>query len=511
MNLFNRKNLFWISYALILLIALVIRLYHLSDRVFHNDEAVNHFFLQRISQIGYYPYSHQNYHGPAYFYLSWFFYAIFGDSEFVIRLSAVLSGVCAAALPLMLRKHCGSAFVLISSALLSFSSASVYFNRYAIHESTFLLWTLLLVFSLFLYLQEFKAYQLLLSAIAAALLISTKETFIITFFCVFLAYLPFFWLKFKELKNSLNQKVIALALGAFLLCFIICFTGLFRWSLGVREFLHGIPQWVARNSSDSGHFKDWGYYLSIVAGTPFTDFFKWGEVSLISRWRDVPYAAEPQTLIALILLIPAFIYEIYSLVKKRRWSFGGVLVIWTASVWFIYSVPVKYKTPWLIINLTFPALLSLAWYLSLFNRYLEENYAAIGKGLFAFVLSALFLLTLNSTYILNYIYPLGDRNPYAYVHSYQNLKNISGKILKYCESKKDCNVLIGLNAYWPLPYYLRNLNGRVYYKKDPVSELEESKYPVLLLNPGLRLDPSKWSYQYFRLSEVQEGEVWFRK
>jgi uncharacterized protein (TIGR03663 family) len=453
-RIFCRNNLFWIAFAVILLGGSILRVYNLGDRVLHNDESVNHLFLQRISQLGYFPYSHENYHGPVYFYLTWVFYFFFGDSEFILRFSSVLAGMFCAALPLMLRRHLGSYFVLLSSALIGFSSSTLYYSRYAIHESCFLLWTMLLFFSSYIYLQEFKDKYLYLAALAVALLVGTKETFIIVMACYLFSFAPLLILKRKDLIASLNKQNLGIAAGICLIAFLSFYTGFFRWSLGVREFISGIPQWLGRNSSDTGHFKEWGYYLSIIAGTPLTDLLKFNDVNIISRWRDVPYAAEPHTFVAIVLLIPLLIWEVYRNIKSRTYSPGALFIFWTVTAWGIYSFPVKYKTPWLIINLTVPAFLMLSWYIKeILNCFVRNNF-------FAFAARSIFLLgviiiALNASWLLNFKYPLGNNNPFAYVHAHQNVKEVCRKISDYCSSAASCNVLVGLNSYWPIPYYLR--------------------------------------------------------
>ncbi|MCB0340148.1 MAG: hypothetical protein KDD53_11115, partial [Bdellovibrionales bacterium] len=51
-------------------LAYVLRTYEIGLRPLHNDEGVNFYFLQEIGRLGYYPYSHENYHGPLYFYFT---------------------------------------------------------------------------------------------------------------------------------------------------------------------------------------------------------------------------------------------------------------------------------------------------------------------------------------------------------------------------------------------------------------------------------------------------------
>src|SRR5438270_11473198 len=57
---------FWqIAALLILLVATVLRLYLLTENVFHHDEGVNGNFMTALVRTGYYRYDPANYHGPT--------------------------------------------------------------------------------------------------------------------------------------------------------------------------------------------------------------------------------------------------------------------------------------------------------------------------------------------------------------------------------------------------------------------------------------------------------------
>lgn len=492
---FLKNNQYLLISLLITLVAFVLRIYQLDLRTMHHDETVNHYFLKKTSELGYYPYSHENYHGPLYFYFSWICFNYLGDSEFYLRLSNVFFGVGTVLLPLMLQKLLGWKWTYLAQIFIATSTTIIYYNRYAIHESSFLFFTLLLAFAFYRYLKQEQKIDLIWCGIALGALVSIKETYIITGFSLTLSglYVYLYNRKFPSLAEILKS----LAISFFVI--IIFYTGFMQWSKGLYELALSVQQWVARNDSDTGHFKAAGYYLSIFWGSDFLDIMK------IPYWGKVKLPLELPTILVLILT-PLLILKLIKNPKKL--DFFGYCLIWSLVISLIYSIPVKYKTPWLIINLTYPIYLLLAWQ---FAYLLEHTKKLLPRLLIFGLIIGSISFNLYSTWHYNIKFPTQNQNPLSYVHTHPSALELTKEIVATIQQKPNTHVLLGLNNSWPFPYYLRNISAQVVYDPnyavlDRCQELAQ-KFSVIILDQSKTFECPNWSKKYFRVSDHQEANL----
>ena len=125
----NNRTLFFL--ILIIVSAFLLRCYAIDLRPFHHDEGVNYHFLREMVNRGYYPYLHENYHGPFYFYFAQFIRWGYGDSELSIRMPSIIAGTGICLLPMFFLSR-GVLFVLVSALLLAISPSMIFHSRYAI-------------------------------------------------------------------------------------------------------------------------------------------------------------------------------------------------------------------------------------------------------------------------------------------------------------------------------------------------------------------------------------------
>src|SRR5436190_13096056 len=181
----------WICSALaILFVGAFLRLFKLTLVPLHHDEGVNGNFLLSLVRDGKYFYDPQNYHGPTLYYFSaiipwivrFFGGKVAGDkyglTTFNIRLVTVLFGIGTIWLALCLRKRLGMIGALSAAGLIAISPGAVYLSRYFIHESLFVFFTLGIVVAALKYYDTSNGVYLLLASISAALMVATKETWI---------------------------------------------------------------------------------------------------------------------------------------------------------------------------------------------------------------------------------------------------------------------------------------------------------------------------------------------
>lgn len=500
-NVKNRNVIFFITYFAIIIFAFWAKIHLLDLRPFHHDEGVNHFFIQQMNDLGFYRYSHKNYHGPLYFYVTWFFVYLFGDSENSFRMSSVVFGTGLIALPLMLRSYLGNIGTIVAQLLLLSSASVMYMSRYAIHETAFVFFSVLLAFSLFRYGDLRKSRDLFLIALAAACLMSLKETYIITFFVFFLAFLVVFVGHSKNLIPNKQNSLIFLTIYFFIL--MLFYTGFFQWSGGIIEFFKSVPQWLGRNDSDVGHFKPWGYYLSVIFGSNVFDYFDLSK----AYWRKVDSPTEPGILAVLIFL------PLVALKNKKLpyLSLGVFLFVWSLLIFVIYSVPVKYKTIWLIINLTVPLYLFLAWqFSSLFSAYSSIP----SKAFLVLIILSVLIFNTQATLLYSYQEPVKN-NPFAYVHSTEGVREVAKDLIQITR-KKEGRILIAVKSYWPLPYYLKIIKDRIVYSRVKRYESDDCEkfsrnYRVILMDKNASFDCQDWVSKYYRIAANTEIKAWVRE
>ena len=125
----NKKHAYLISVFGLLLIATLLRGCDLGIRPLHNDEGVNFHFIQEIFRDGFYRYSHENYHGPAYFYWLAACVKFFGDSPIAFRLASAIAGVALILTPFLAIGWTGKFTALTTALFLTFSASNVYYSQ----------------------------------------------------------------------------------------------------------------------------------------------------------------------------------------------------------------------------------------------------------------------------------------------------------------------------------------------------------------------------------------------
>jgi hypothetical protein len=164
-----------IAYGLLILVALLMRLWDLGSRAFGYDESLHAYYSFRLAEgLGF---QHSPLmHGPFQFHGSAFFMFLFGDSDFTARLLPVLFGTVLVGLPYFLRDRLGRAGALVVATLLAFSPMMLFYSRYARNDILMAVWTLSLVVLMWRYVDEGKPRYLYLGALILALAFVTKET-----------------------------------------------------------------------------------------------------------------------------------------------------------------------------------------------------------------------------------------------------------------------------------------------------------------------------------------------
>ncbi|MBF8266763.1 MAG: 2 protein [Dehalococcoidia bacterium] len=163
------------AYGLLILVALVMRLWDLGSRAMGYDESLHTYYSFRLAEgLGF---QHTPMmHGPFQFHGMAFLMFLFGDSESSARLLVALFGTALVGLPYFLRDRLGRIGALATAVMLAFSPMMLYYSRYARDDIIMAVWALALVVLIWRYLDEGKPRYLYLSALVLALAFATMES-----------------------------------------------------------------------------------------------------------------------------------------------------------------------------------------------------------------------------------------------------------------------------------------------------------------------------------------------
>src|SRR4051812_18591989 len=170
-----------LAWALLVAVALALRLYDLGSRPFHHDESQDAYFSWLLRTGGGYQYD-PLLHGPLRFYLTALAYLLFGDSDFTARLAPAVMGTAMVGFPYLLRHQLGRIGAFAAGVLLAVGPSYLYFSRFAREDIYIACITLALIAVTFRFLERPRPHQPALVGALLALSFATKESTYITVF-----------------------------------------------------------------------------------------------------------------------------------------------------------------------------------------------------------------------------------------------------------------------------------------------------------------------------------------
>ncbi|HRK06751.1 MAG TPA: hypothetical protein PLZ57_03185 [Pseudobdellovibrionaceae bacterium] len=434
----------WKSWELwaCLLVAAIFRFFELGLKPPHFDEGINGHFVMQLWQAGRHDYDPTNFHGPLYFYLLHFAEVLGGRGVEVFR---AMNAILAMLLVLSLRglqREVGVAARWAGWAL-AVSPAFVFYGRYAIHE------TLFIIGQVFYWKGRMQWRQLAQVGVADAgpgprwatlwmvfgawIMICTKETFFIFMGTVLIAELM--WAPMRKILRQAPQAMAPpprawspelkseigglLVLG--LMAWAAMFTGFFTdWS-GLGKFFEAFDVWSKTGQSGSGHEKAWWYWLAAMFD------YEWPMLGG--------------------LLLSPFIVLAQS--SSRHAENLRLSVLIGFGHYLAYTI-IPYKTPWLIMNF-WPLL--LAWPPHFLNRVKFAKSPQIVMG----VASLLILASAVWSARLNFAHFVDRRERYVYVQTsmdYRHMMNALEELLRRQPERRADAIVVAIKDPWPLPYEL---------------------------------------------------------
>ena len=451
----------------ILIVGAGLRLYYLALVPLHHDEGVNGNFLVTLVREGKYTYNPENYHGPTLYFFSavipwvarFFGGKAFGDNygltTFNIRLVTAAFGIGTIWLALLLRKRIGTIGALSAAGLLAVSPGAVYLSRYFIHESLFVFFTLGIVVAALQYYDSGRAAYLILASIAAALMVATKETWIINgpvllialvttgIYCRLRDHLggrQSEWSLGERWRQTIERfggpiplaTVALTAFAVFIIVNVLFYSSFFtNYPKGVNDAMQTLNLWRHRTQEHYHPPYQYVYWLLQEEGIVLV---LGGVGALVAVWRA-------NNRLAVFLSL---------------WSFGLLAG---------YSL-VGYKTPWISLNFIVPLALTSGYALDVAYRKLKE----FGQPRHHFLALAV-LITMPccyQMYQLNFVHYDDDAYPYVYAHTRREMLQMLDqidKVGKRSGTGTDTGIALVSPDYWPLPWYLRDYKKVGYYQQ----------------------------------------------
>ncbi|MBI5380616.1 MAG: hypothetical protein HZA31_01830 [Opitutae bacterium] len=479
------------------------RLFDAGERPMHTDEAVNGCLLGAMLEGETYRYDPQDRHGPVLYFASYPLVRAFGVTRlaelepWLVRLVPAIFGT---ALLLALPLFAGTspvgrgrrtpppntpaasddaALPLFATALwLGFAAPFVYYGRYWIHETIFVLLTFLLIASVWRYLRSPHTGWAILAGVCAGLMPATKETVAITGLAGFAALVGTWWLA-RPTSAALPQRWprdVLLALVLALFTAALLFSSFGRHPEGLIDAARAMLRFVGRARGE-GHEKPWFTYLGW-----------WLQPNL----RSLPWFGWTLAPFAVVGAVAAW--------RQRRTAPMGIFwLLFTGAHLAIYSA-IPYKTPWLALNFFAPcAVLGGIGFQAACAALPERGRRAITVGLLALVTLAL----ARETQRLCFRFPAEPSNPLAYSPTVPDIEHLQARVEQFALTRPEgwqTVVQVVGDDYWPLPWYLRHFSSVGYWSTPPL----ELSAPVVISTPALaetvarRLGPG-WSQQFFGL------------
>lgn len=494
------SDLWWrVSSLSILLVGGFLRLFDLGLVPLHHDEGVNGNFLVTLVRTGQYTYNPENYHGPTLYFFSavipWMARFLggkaFGDNwgltTFNIRFVTAAFGVGTIWLALLLRKRIGTIGALSAAGLIAISPGAVYLSRYFIHESLFVFFTFGIVVAALKYYDSGQSAYLILASISAALMVATKETWIINGPVLLIALITtgvYFWLREtvgRTREGTLGERwqetierfggtvplatVALMAFAVFILVNVLFYSSFFtNYPKGVSDAMKTLNLWRQRTTE---HYHPPYQYLY--------------------------WLLQEESIVVILGGIGALIAVVWA--KSRLALF---LALWSFGLLAGYSL-VGYKTPWISLNFVVPLALTSGYALEVAYQKLRE----FGQPRLLFVLTILIAGICGfQMYQLNFVHYDDDAYPYVYAHTRRDLLQMLDEIERTTRrigTGTDTGIALVSPDYWPLPWYFRDYKKVGYYQdivatNEPIiigSMAQEEKLKETYGDRYVRVDSGK--------------------
>lgn len=480
----------------ILLLATLLRFFALDLKPAHFDEGINGWFIDQMRVTGFYRYDPENYHGPLYFYALFVFLSLLGRNLWALRLPAILASIASVWIALRFGRFLGSSAARLGALALAVSPAAVFYGRYAIHESFFVLSLMITALGLLGLWKDGCRRYLAITISGVTMMLLLKETAVIHLVSFALAAgCLALWQRVVPSHPAMplarqrwNQRDLLTCCATAVLGLVFFYSGTFMNWHGVIDFFNAYLKWFQTGTGTGGHVKT-DYQIGRFV------FLNWYWLALVARYEWMTLLG---LLYALRLVCPA--------PAQKRY-----LAIYGLGVLIAYSI-VPYKTPWCILSILWPFLL-------LFGSAIDELWQ---KNRFRpmVVLGSAVLLTasLFVTLKLNFRHFADPSEPYVYVQTMPEIAMVTEPVLGLAAQDSRNHAMSGqiaLESYYPLPWIFGDFNRIGYYGKADMPAVLDGDFIVALTSDQTVIEGrlgEPYLRQRFHLRDsMDECTVWFRE
>ncbi|MDA1065304.1 MAG: TIGR03663 family protein [Verrucomicrobia bacterium] len=442
-----------------------LRFVDLGQKPMHTDEAVNGLKIHQMLAGESVAFDPAHYHGPLLRYLAipvvWAGNIFFDVSlsEASLRWLTALAGSLAVLSIFLYRNYLGPDASFIALVLAAVSPPLIYYSRYFIHESVFLLFSLTFLILLWRFWEEKSWKSAVWAGMFAGLLHAVRETVVLVLLAAVIGLLVSFGRDWRlHLKWVISKEGVS-RVGVFFVSAVVVsilfYSAFFTHFQGVLDSILTFFTY----KTEEGHEKPWYYYLGLIIG----------EKSRIGYLGQVWVL-----LFALAGCWQAFFDKIW---ESQRLPFLRFIAAYTLTSTVLYSL-IPYKTPWLMINFLvgWVVLAGVGW-VYLWSRY-QNN---LIRGVLVILLLGSMAHSVRQSWLLSFRFSSDSRNPFVYSHTSADLIKLVDRIEILSKLHLDGNMIridVAGTEYWPLPWYLRDYPRIGYWSELP----SNSAAPIKILS-----------------------------
>ncbi len=466
----------------IMALAALFRLVLLDLKEPHFDEGINGWFADVLRETGFHKYDPTNFHGPWHFYSVFLSQELLGRNLWALRLPVVLASLLTIPVFFLFARWFGRHAARWAALAYAVSPAEIFYGRYSIHETWFVLFTMLFTWGvLALWLERTRA-GCWAAVLGLAGMILNKETYLVHAGSLALAAGVFaLWSKVSPVQPPVVRAPVrgwtprdtwgAGAVAAFLLVFF--YSGnFFHWK-GLSGPFEAMIAWTRTGTSGEGHEKTAFELL------PFVNYY-W--LALLARYEW-----------------PALAGLVWSV--RYAWPAPAaprLLAILGGGVLLAYSI-VPYKTPWCILAIIWP------WFL-FFGAAIEATRRRWTRGAGVLLLIASVVLAVR----VNFLRYEDDSEPYVYVQTYHSIGTLTDPLLALAKADPRHALTAGavyLESYYPLPWMLGDFPNVGYHGgKIPRDDFpKNAKFHVIEVDKADEIRPLIGEGFTERIFELRSG------
>ncbi len=418
----NRKIL-----VIILVIAVATRIAFLDARPLDHDESVHAYLSYKLLNYNQYSYD-PAFHGPFLYFASAGIFGALGDSEFTARLTPVIFSVIGIFAACLYDRWFGKG-TYVFAFLMIFSPTILYYSRYMRNDIILLGSFLVVVYCYFRYLSSQKEYLAYIAAVFVGVMLTAKENAYIYIF-ILISFIILYGLYRKRLNylsiltkwdwKKLRMVVISsIIIGSI---FVSLYTAGFTDYDGLEEAtVSAFSHWFTMHA-EQDHAKELWYYGNILL-----------------HYEFLPVALS-------IISAPVF----YRRVRRCE----ATQIEFFAAYWLLLSLlgyhVLAHKVPWLVVHLVAP----LAFFGTIYSGPIFSWNRRAYRLAFVVLAAVTLVIAMNVTYV--------DYNnaeePLIYIQAQTSTVELANLIEKKYNSGEEIAIYEPTNDYWPLPWYLREVD-----------------------------------------------------